>query len=139
MRRLSCLLALLISACAAPAQQLPPDYLPGAVYGLDSESCTRMGGQETRDGNGLTICVMGTAIAVYACEGEGFVSLIQTASGATLLKTGDGSFGPVEPRPAASGELLGGEHAALHMKGADVGDGAVLIRPTGNTSCRKVR
>lgn len=133
MRLVPYLFALILTAAGALAQpqQLPPDFIANAVHGLDSASCARMGGQETRDGLGLTICILGTARAVYACAGEGFVVLIDTAQGETLLKTGSGNFGPVTALPAASGELLAGEHATLHLKG----DEAVLIRPGGQTRC----
>jgi hypothetical protein len=120
---------------AAQGVQLPPDFNPGAVYGLTEADCTAQGGKSLRDGLGLTFCQLGEVISVHVCDGMRIVSLIRRADGALLLQDRDGSVLPVAEVPAASGYKVEGAGVALHSKG----DEAVLTTTEGDAVCRRAR
>lgn len=84
--------------------QLPADYIPGGVYGVNPDECAEAGGSATTDGNGLPFCSLGTPYAVFVCEGGLIVSLIERDAGRKILHLSTGDF--VEALPAAGeGEI----------------------------------
>lgn len=111
--------ALLAAACAreeapadaAPASpeplktiQLPADYVPGGVYGMDPSECEAMGGSSTTDGNGLSFCSLGAPYATFVCEGGLIVSLIERDAGRKILHLSTGDFAEALPA-AGEGEI----------------------------------
>ncbi len=114
MRALVLAIAFLAAACAreeAPAEaapaspaplkaiQLPADYVPGGVYGMDPSECEALGGAATTDGNGLPFCSLGAPYATFVCEGGLIVSLIERDAGRKILHLSTGDF--AEALPAA--------------------------------------
>jgi len=120
MRVLAFVIAILAAACAReespPADaesasaeplkaiQLPADYVPGGVYGMDPSECEAMGGSSTTDGNGLSFCSLGTPYAVFVCEGGLIVSLIERDAGRKMLHLSTGDFAEALPA-AGEGEI----------------------------------
>ncbi|MEQ8936482.1 MAG: hypothetical protein RIE56_11905, partial [Amphiplicatus sp.] len=120
MRPLSFLALILAAACAredaptsdaAPASaeplkaiQLPADYVPGGVYGMDPSECEAVGGSSTTDGNGLSFCSLGATYAVFVCEGGLIVSLVERDAGRKILHLSTGDFAEALPA-AGEGEI----------------------------------
>lgn len=119
----------------AQTVQLPPDFNPGAVYGLTEADCTAQGGKTLRDGLGLTFCRLGEVVSVHVCGGMRIVSLIRRADGALMLQDRDGTVLPVKEVSAASGYKVEGDGIALHAKG----DEAVLTSSEADSACQRAR
>jgi hypothetical protein len=123
------------TAAMAQAPQLPPDFNPGAAYGLTEAECSARGGISLRDGLGLTFCRLGEVVSVHVCDGLRIVSLIRSADGGLMLQDRDGSVLPVQEVPAASGFKVEGEGIALHSKG----DEAILTTADDDLACKQAR
>lgn len=99
------------------AIQIPADYVPGAVYGLDGQRCAVAGGQETVDASGLSFCSLGAAESVFVCEGGLIVSLIPRTPGRKILHLSTGDFAEVLPA-AGEGEVWTSGDYALRISGS---------------------
>lgn len=123
------------TAAMAQSPQLPPDFNPGAAYGLTEAECSARGGTSLRDGLGLTYCRPGEVVSVHVCDGLRIVSLIRGADGGLMLQDRDGSTVPVAEVPTASGYKVEGKGIALHSKG----DETILTTADGDSGCRQAR
>lgn len=132
MRALALAVALLAVACAReearPADaasagseplktvQLPADYAPGGIYGMDPSECETLGGSSTTDGNGLSFCSLGAPYAVFVCEGGLIVSLIERDAGRKILHLSTGDFAEALPA-AGEGEIWAAGDYTLTIAG----------------------
>lgn len=136
------LLLLMLAACAreeaapdaspAPAPlttiQLPADYVPGGVYGIDADECVAAGGAMTVDGNGLSFCALGRPYAVFVCEGGLIVSLIERDAGRKVIHLSTGDFVEALPAADAAETWVSGDYT-VSIKGGVAefsGDGETL-------------
>lgn len=146
MRAVAVFAAILAAACAreeAPpsdaasaspeplkAIQLPADYVPGGVYGMDRSECEALGGAAATDGNGLSFCSLGQPYAVFVCEGGLIASLIERDAGRKVLHLSTGDF--AEALPAASeGEVWVTGDYTLTIAGG----GAIFVNAGETVEC----
>ncbi|MGI9626778.1 MAG: hypothetical protein ACR2QM_08080 [Longimicrobiales bacterium] len=109
-------------------------FVPGDVYGLHPQMCHNHGGSPGTDPEGEPVCNLGTASAVFRCDGGHMVALIDRPRGRKILHRDTGSYEVMEPEAREHGTRYVGEHNVF----MDFGDEGRLTTAEWGVTCRPV-